>query len=208
MVFVLDFTKSMALAALPDGRSGIQAMLEAFETALAGLPGAHRVGIVEFHDRNVEPGVLSQLTTDRDSLLDSVAEFASSSFEPGSSRVWDSIQTAAGLLTGQGDNPNVVRALVFLSDGRDTSSVSAREDAGAIAAEQDIQLYAVGVGEVYEEEALEATVVASGGVYYPTRELAALQDQLQVLVSDLRGQYRLTRYPQKVCKQSGGVPSV
>ena len=150
VVFVLDFTKSMALAALPDGRSGIEVMLEAFETALTGLPGAHRAGVVEFHDRNVEPGVLSQLTTDRDFILDSVAAFASSSFEPGSSRVWDSIQTAAGLFTDQGDNPNVVRALVFLSDGRDTSSVSAREDAGAIAAQQAIQLYAVGVGEVYE----------------------------------------------------------
>ena len=192
VVFVLDFTKSMALAALPDGRSGIEVMLEAFETALTGLPGAHRAGVVEFHDRNVEPGVLSQLTTDRDFILDSVAAFASSSFEPGSSRVWDSIQTAADLFTDQGDNPNVVRALVFLSDGRDTSSVSAREDAGAIAAQQAIQLYAVGVGEVYEEEELEATVVANGGVYYPTKELAALQDQLQVLVNDLRGQYRLT----------------
>ena len=75
VVFVLDFTNSMFQARLPDGRTGIDAMLEAFDAALAVLPSAHRVGVVEFHDRNIDPSVLSPLTTDRASIRSSVAEF-------------------------------------------------------------------------------------------------------------------------------------
>ena len=192
VVFVLDFTNSMAAARLPDGRTGVQAMLEAFDLALAGLPSSHRVGVVEFHDRNTGPGILSSLTADRTSLIEAVRAFEESGFVPGSSRVWDSVQTAASLFTKPADTPNVVRALVFISDGRDTSSIRGRGDAGETATEDEIQLYAVGVGEVFEEQQLAQMVLDTGGFYYAVRELGALQEQLQVLVSDLRGQYRLT----------------
>ena len=47
--------------------------------------------MVEFHDRNVEPVVLSPLTTDRDAVLSSVRQFVESGFDHGSSRVWDSV---------------------------------------------------------------------------------------------------------------------
>ena len=42
----------MSSARLSDGSSGVEAMLRAFEAALAVLPSAHRTGVVEFHDRN------------------------------------------------------------------------------------------------------------------------------------------------------------
>ena len=191
VVFVLDFTNSMARARIPDGRSGTDAMLNAFEQAVTSLPGADRVGVVEFHDRSVEPGVLSPLTTIRQATLQAVSEFAGSSYEPGSSRVWDSIQRAASLMTSPQDSPNVVRAIVFISDGRDTSSIQSREDARQTAAQDDIQLYALGVGDVFEESKLAEMAMSTGGMYYPTRDLDALGDQLAVLVSDLRGQYRV-----------------
>ena len=192
VVFVLDFTNSMASGLLPDGRTGVGAMLDAFEDALTSLPEAHRVGVVEFHDRSVEPSVLSDLTTDRVAILDAVLAFASSPFDSGSSRVWDSVQTAATLFTSRLDNPTVVRTLVFLSDGRDTSSASMRSDAGDTAIQNDIQLYALGVGDVYEEAQLADTVRSTGGAYYQTEDLSGLQEQLVNLVSDLRGQYRLS----------------
>ena len=99
VVFVLDFTNSMAQATLPDGRSGIDAMLSAFESAVLSLPGAHRIGVVEFHDRNVEPSVLSRPTIDRSSVLASVRRFAQSGFDHGSSRVWDSLAAASDLFS-------------------------------------------------------------------------------------------------------------
>ena len=42
VVFVLDFTNSMAQARLPDGRRAIAAMMESFSAGLGVLPGAHR----------------------------------------------------------------------------------------------------------------------------------------------------------------------
>ena len=192
VVFALDFTNSMSEARLPDGRSGVDAMLDAFDSALAVLPSAHRVGVVEFHDRNVEPGVLSKLTTDRQSIRDSVAEFAQSDFDPGSSRVWDSLVSGLDLFSTRDQNPHAVRALVFLSDGRDTSSVSQREEAGYYALERGAQLYALGVGDVFQEERLSNVARETGGGYYSARDVSQLQEELQLLVNDLRGQYQLS----------------
>ena len=192
VVFVLDFTNSMALAMLPDGRSGIAAMLEAFNAGLSALPGAHRIGVVEFHDRNVEPGVLSALTTNRQAIRDRTSQFSQGDFDPGSSRVWDSVVAGADLFSTPDQNPRAVRALVFLSDGRDTSSVHARDDARHHAQARGVQLYAVGVGEVFQEEELREMGGLTGGGYYPARDVSLLQEQLQLLVSDLRGQYQVS----------------
>ena len=99
VVFVLDFTNSMAQARLPDGQSGIAAMLDAFTASLGVMPGAHRIGVVEFHDRNVEPGVLSALTTNREAIRDRTSEFSQSGFDPGSSRGWDSVVAGVNLFS-------------------------------------------------------------------------------------------------------------
>ena len=192
IVFVLDFTNSMAQARLSDGSSGIDAMLRAFEASLAVLPGAHRVGVVEFHDRNVKPRVISPLTTNRQETLSDVANFAASGFDSGSSRVWDALAVGADLFSSREQNPRAVRALVFFSDGRDTSSERTRERAARYASELGAHLYAVGVGEVYQESDLCSTAYYTGGSYYAARDLNLIQEQFQLLVNDLRGQYQLT----------------
>ena len=105
VIFVLDFTNSMAEASLPDGRTGIDAMLEAVSSGLDLIPSAHRIGVVEFHDRTADPGVLSVLTTDRQAIHNSIAEFSNTSFDPGSSQVWDSVFTGASLFSTRDQNP-------------------------------------------------------------------------------------------------------
>ena len=192
VVFVLDFTNSMSAARLSDGRNGIEAMLDAFEAGLAVLPGAHRVGVVEFHDRNVRPSVLSPLTTDRQAVLDATRAFLASGFDSGSSRVWDSLVVGSGLFSSRAQNPRAVRALVFLSDGRDTSSEVTREQAAEYASGRDVQLYAMGVGDVFQENELRSSARSTDGAYYSARDLNLIQEQLQLLVGDLRGQYQLT----------------
>ena len=215
VVFVLDFTNSMAQGRLPDGRSGIAAMLEAFSAGLGVLPGAHRIGVVEFHDRNAEPGVLSALTTNRQAIRDSTSQFSQSGFDPGSSRVWDSVVSGANLFSTLAQNPRAIRALVFLSDGRDTSSVNTRDDAQIHAQALDVQLYALGVGEVFQEEEFREMAGSTGGGYYPVHDVSLLQEQLQLLVNDLRGQYQLSyitlrrtgEYSTRVAVELDGVMS-
>lgn len=192
VVFVLDFTNSMSSARLRGGESGVDAMLSAFEAALAVLPSAHRIGVVEFHDRNVRPSVLSRLTTDRQAIRDSVTDFLENGFDSGSSRVWDSVVTGSNLFSSRDQNPRAVRALVFLSDGRDTSSVSTREQAAQYARARGVQLYALGVGDVYQESELRSIAHSTDGAYYSAHDLELVQEQLQLLVNDLRGQYQLT----------------
>ena len=121
-----------------------------------------------------------------------VSDFAASRYEPGSSRVWDSILRGISLFTSGRDTSNIVRALVFISDGRDTSSAITRELAGEIALEDDVQLFAVGVVDVYQEEDLAQMVESTGGVYYPTEALIALEEQLRLVISDLVGQYSVS----------------
>ena len=192
VVFVLDFTNSMFEARLPDGRTGIDAMLEAFYAALAVLQSAHRVGVVEFHDRNIDPSVLSPLTTNHALIRSRVAEFAASGFDHGSSRVWDGVEQGTRLFSDVNTNPRAVRTLVFLSDGRDTSSIATRDSLSGIAARRKAQLYALGVGEVFQSSELRSLASGTGGGYYAAADVSRLQSQLLTLVSDLRGQYRLS----------------
>ena len=201
VVFVLDFTNSMSEARLSDGSSGVQAMLGAFEAALAVLPSAHRIGVVEFHDRNVRPSVLSNLTTNRQAILNSLDDFLASGFDSGSSRVWDSVTTGSRLFSSREQNPRAVRALVFLSDGRDTSSDSTREQATQYARKRGVQLYVVGVGDVFQEPELRSIAHSTDGAYYSAHDLDLVQEQLQLLVNDLRGQYQLTYI---TLRRSGG----
>ena len=190
VVFALDFTNSMAEASLPDGRTGIDAMLEAVSSGLDLIPNAHRIGVVEFHDRNADPGVLSVLTTDRQAIHNSIADFSDTSFDPGSSRVWDGVFTAARLFSTREQNPRTVRALVFLSDGRDTSSVKSRDDVRRDAEARGVRLYALGIGEVFQEYQLREMVESTGGGYYAAQDVSLLQEQLQALMGDLRGLYK------------------
>ena len=192
VVFVLDFTNSMLQAELSDGRNGIQGMLDAFKAAIYALPGAHRIGVVEFHDRNIEPSVLSELTTNRGAIISAVNKFASANYDSGSSRVWDSIEKALSLFSSRSDNPYVSRAVVFVSDGRDTSSIRSRSAIKEIAFEIGAQLYAIGVGDVFEEQALAGIVRDSGGFFYPVDEISKIQSQFKQLTDDLRGQYQVS----------------
>ena len=115
--------------------------------------------------------------------------FAQSGFDHGSSRVWDSLAAASDLFSREA---GVVRALVFLSDGRDTSSLNNREQAAAYARERKVQLYALGVGDIYEEDELRAAALQTEGSYYRAQQFAGLEDQLETIVGDLRGQYKIS----------------
>ena len=99
---------------------------------------------------------------------------------------------ASDLFSSPSENPRAVRVVVFLSNGRDMSSESPRESAARYARERSVRLYAMGVGEVFQEAQLREAVESTGGGYYSASDLSLLQEQLQILASDLRGQYQLT----------------
>ena len=193
VVFVLDFTRSMTTWQLPDGTTGSALMRRALANALDRLPAAHRVGVVAFHDRSVEPVILAFPTTDRESVRAEVARFAASGFDSGSSRLWDAVARGLDVFPVEDVVPgDVSRALVFLSDGRDTSSLSTRADVAQQAQERGVQLYPLGLGDVYREPELRALATATNGAYFAVAELAQLEAQFEALVNDFAGQYKLS----------------
>ena len=167
--------------------------VQALESALDRLPEAHRVGVVAFHDRSAEPVIIAFPTTDRDLIRAEVARFAESGFDPGSSRLWDAVERGLDLFSAQADTAaDVTRALVFLSDGRDTSSLRERHEVGLLAQDRNVQLYPLGLGDVYQESDLRALATTTNGAYYAVAELAQLETQFIALVNDFAGQYKLS----------------
>ena len=192
VVFVLDFTNGISEARLSDGGSGVEAMLDAFEASLALFPIAHRVGVVEFHDENAMPGVLSPLTTDKQAVRDSVREFRASGFVPGASRVWDSLATASAVFSSHKWYPGAVRAVVLVTDGRDAASDWTLDQAAQYARERGLRLYAVGVGDVFEEPKLRSVAHSTGGRYYSAHDVDLVRERLRQAVYELLGQHQLT----------------
>ncbi|MCH8206896.1 MAG: VWA domain-containing protein [Chloroflexi bacterium] len=192
IVFVLDFSNSMSQARLRDGTGGIQAMMVTFFRALTDLPPEYRIGVVEFHDRNAPPFVVAEITEDRDEIRRRVSAFVTTDAEPGASQVRDAIGKAASLFSSSADIPDVVKAVVFFSDARDTSSGLSAEALGDIVSGSHVQLFSVGTGKVIDEPAMVSAITRTGGNSYAVRDQHDIHPVLEMLKNDLRAQYRVS----------------
>ncbi|MBI2934829.1 MAG: hypothetical protein HYY29_04585, partial [Chloroflexi bacterium] len=85
VVFVLDFTKSMK------DSGAIPLMIEGAKAVVERLGEAHRIAVVEYHDRNQEPAVLQGLTTYKPSLSAAIDEFQEQGYLSGASSGWDAV---------------------------------------------------------------------------------------------------------------------
>ena len=192
IVFVLDFSNSMAQARLRDGTGGIQTMMVTFFRALIDLPQEYRIGVVEFHDRNAPPFVVAEMTEDRDEIRRLVSAFVTTDIEPGASRVRDAIGKAAGLFSSSADNPDVVKAVVFFSNVRDTSSDLSTSALADVASANHVQLFSVGTGDVIQVPGMVSMVSSTGGNSYAVRDQHDIHPILDMLKNDLRAQYRVS----------------
>ncbi len=190
VVLVLDFTRSMA-APTSTGETGIAQMLEGARTIIRKLGAAHRVALVEFHDRNVAPQIISYFTSDTDALLAILDDFAKRTIDNGSTRVWDAVITGLNLFPTE-DNPDNVRLLVFLSDGFDTSSEKQPADIKSLAREKLAQIHCVGTGDAPRTEVLQDIAAATDGLYYAADDLGGITAQLEQIAINLSGQYKLS----------------
>ena len=55
-----------------------------------------------------------------------------------------------------------------------------------------MQLYPLGLGDVYQEPDLRALATTTNGAYYAVAELGQLEAQFIALVNDFAGQYKLS----------------
>lgn len=191
VVLVLDFSNSMKTW------GGIPLMIDGAKAAIHKLAEAHRIGLVEYHDRNSEPGILQPLIADKTALDNALNDFMNKGFLSGASLCWDAVYKGLSLYTlpkvEKEEGKHIVRALVFLSDGRDTSSTHTRSEIIDLAKAVKTQIYVLGLGQVFEEKNLQDIAKATGGAYYKAEEARLLGTKLEAIATDLRGQY-IVRY--------------
>jgi VWFA-related protein len=110
----------------------------------------------------------------------------------GSTAIWDAVwATSNELLSGAAEHTR--RAIILLTDGKDTISQVHMQDAIGRAVRADALIYAIGIGDRYQfginEGALKKITEGTGGRAYFPRNERELRDSFVQIQNDLREQY-------------------
>ncbi len=176
VVLVLDTSGSMRGAPL-------LAAKRAVESFLVAMPPGVQVALVSFGD---VPEIVSQFTRDYDATLVAVTPLAAD----GETALYNGVLLGANLF----DNISAERrAMVLLSDGGDTASSIALEDALIRLLDTSAQFVAVELQTSENDPAvLERLAVATGGSVVSAEDPAALTEIYETTASNLINQYELT----------------
>ncbi|TFH61466.1 MAG: VWA domain-containing protein [Candidatus Zixiibacteriota bacterium] len=190
MVVLLDFTNSMAIWKEGD-KSGIDLEVDWAHELIDQLAPTHRMAIMEYHDRNVDAGVIAPFSADKMALSAALDAFVAQPLDHGSSRVWDALYSAVDIFDG-GASATKERTIFFITDGRETSSDKSPSDVIAYARQWQASIFIIGTGSVNNETALTEISNQTGGEYYPAGSIDSFRQRLQQISRDLGGQYKLS----------------
>jgi len=192
-MLVLDYSLSMKSA------GAINTMITAASEFIAAdhITATHQIGLIEFHDRSPEGvgyGIVAAPTradgVGKGALITAIPK--ANDRESGLSRVWDAVQLAIDTLAAAEPEVGEKRAIVFLTDGVDTSSEATSESVQAAAVAADIALYPIGFGQTGVVDALlKMMAEQSGGSYFPADGTEGLLDAFEAVALDLRGQWNV-----------------
>lgn len=116
----------------------------------------------------------------------------------GSTAIWDAIWvTSDEVLTGTSDKTR--RAIILLTDGRDSSSQKKMDDAVDRAVKADAVIYAIGIGDEYyggvDEGKLKKVAERTGGRAFFPRDETDLRSAFSQIEQELRSQYLVAYSP-------------
>jgi hypothetical protein len=193
---VLDYTESIALldqgTTNQDGTSGaLGAEVTAAEEFVQQQPTDAEMGVYEFHREDESPNQVMSLTTDKNLLENSIAGIWTNYVKqfPAGSRCWDALGAAIQSLGT--NNPDEEHAVVFCSNGLDTSSTNTPQGVIAAANAANVQVYCVGVGNVIDSTTLQSITSQTLGRYYEATNLTELAGDFAKIGKDVQGQYFL-----------------
>lgn len=188
MVLMLDYTGSMYYAGTADPTNPL-APGEAIEQVKAAalrfvddLPQGTRLAIMYHCDRQQQDRFIFPFSTDKAALKGALEAFKLSPALHGVSTVWDAVEEAV-LRVALEDPADVlafddadVRAVVFLTDGRDNASLSDASAVSTLAQDLRVRLYPVSYAPSSPVEATDMIVAAAdtGGHYYGGGNVSAL----------------------------------
>lgn len=184
---VLDYTASMA--ATPGAIDAMEAAVK--NVLLPSLDADTLVGVYEFHRHDVAPARVCGFSADKDfvaaqidTIRDLVGPFASAT------RCWDAVYAALGEFDRQ-NGKDETRNLVFISDGRDTSSERTPDDVRQRARARGVRVYGVGFGDELDMAALQAVTSSIPGRLYVALDAADIGAGFQHVADNLSAQYTL-----------------
>ncbi len=185
VMVVLDFSASMH-----DTKEDIENLVLSANDLIDSLNETHQVGVVEFHRPDKAPVLLQAFTTYKNAAKEAIDGFASGKIYSDFSICWDAVQKGIEQFPEHPD-PNVFKALVFLSDGFDNSSFSIPADLIAAARSKKVHLFVVGVGYVHEENILKNIAYKTGGTYVHSESIDVLRERFKQTIKDVKGQYKI-----------------
>jgi len=193
---VLDFTES--IASLSNGDTNWDGISDAVENMISGakefvkqMPTDTQIGLYEFHREDFAPMEVLPLTANKALLyqaIDGIWENYVQWF-PAGSRCWDALAAAIPLLGPT--NRDEVHCVVFVSDGRDESSVNTLEDVITLATNAQVRVYAIGFGAELDPVPLQTVTTETKGRYYTAQTPGELASAFAQIGKDFNGQYLL-----------------
>ena len=183
IVLLLDYTGSMYNAP-PGSGTAIDQMVNASVDFINDLPDSYRLAIMEYHERQQTDRIVHNFSTNKATLVSELQAFTVPQGEHGASEVHDALIDACERLENedigiQAFNDTDVRSIVFISDGRDTSSVATVDEVITMAKDLRVRLYPIGFGENVRAVDLIQMATETGGHYFPAPTVADLINLLQ-----------------------------
>lgn len=193
---VLDFTGS--IASLDNGDSNQDGISDAVDELISGAqefvnqqPADAQIGVFEFHRDDMDPAHVVSLTTDKTRLNDAIAGIWTNyvhNFSSGS-RCWDALLAAVEDLGTP--NPDEEHYVIFVSDGRDESSLVSMDDVITAATNNHVKIYCIGFGAELETDPLMTITAETDGRYYTAEDAAELAAHFAEIGKDLNSFYLL-----------------
>jgi alpha-tubulin suppressor-like RCC1 family protein len=192
----LDFTASVGSLANGDANNNgvsdaVDAEVGAAQTFVDQQPVDAQIGVFEFHRDDQPPQQVQTLTTDKTLLDNSIAGIWTNYVMnfPSGSRAWDAVGMAISALGT--NNVDEQHAVVFCSDGYDTSSTNTVNNIITAALKANVQIYCVGFGDQIDTATLQSITSQTLGHYYTATNLNDLAIKFAQIGKDLNGRYIL-----------------
>lgn len=191
LVVLLDYTGSMYYAGTADAvdplapGEAIEQVKTATKQFLDDLPPSYRVAIMYYNDRQQPDRLIQAFTTDRAALKASLDTFTLPASQHGVSDIRDAVVDAVELLAAEDSDDTLpfdeadVRAVVFITDGNDNSSVATASEVAQQARDARARLYPLAYSPSQNTSTADLLVMAhdTGGHMYAAgnvRNLAGL----------------------------------
>ena len=193
---VLDFSDS--IASLSNGDSNGDGVSDAVDAEVNGAitfvnqqTSDTRLGVYEFHRDDKPPSQVISLSTDKTAVNNAIAGIWTNYVKnfPAGSVCWDALTAAISALGGT--NADEEHYVVFVSDGRDESSVSTVQSVITAATNNLVRIYCIGFGDELNPAPLQQITSATGGQYYEARTTADLANAFTPVSKDIKGRYVL-----------------